>query len=154
MCSVCFCSLLPRLTLLLSFLDILHCLPRAVGAAHVVSVSIFLEVNPPFIISFFLLFAFLFFPRWPEIAYCDDETFWKCSVFQHLKIRALSRVVKNEVCVYICVYLHTYINMYVYIYIYMYVYIIYIYVYIYTYTYIYIYIHICIYMYICMCIHI
>ena len=25
-CSVCFCSLLPRLTLLLSFLDILHCL--------------------------------------------------------------------------------------------------------------------------------
>jgi len=30
-CSVCFCSLLPRLTLLLSFLDILHCLPRAVG---------------------------------------------------------------------------------------------------------------------------
>ena len=31
MCSVCFCSLLPRLTLLLSFLDILHCLPRAVG---------------------------------------------------------------------------------------------------------------------------
>ena len=28
---VCFCSLLPRLTLLLSFLDILHCLPRAVG---------------------------------------------------------------------------------------------------------------------------
>jgi len=30
-CSVCFCSLLPRLTFLLSFLDILHCLPRAVG---------------------------------------------------------------------------------------------------------------------------
>jgi len=30
-CSVCFCSLLPRLTLLLSLLDILHCLPRAVG---------------------------------------------------------------------------------------------------------------------------
>ena len=30
-CSVCFCSLLPRLTLLLSFLDILHCLPRSVG---------------------------------------------------------------------------------------------------------------------------
>jgi len=30
-CSVCFCSLLPRLTLLSSFLDILHCLPRAVG---------------------------------------------------------------------------------------------------------------------------
>jgi len=30
-CSVCFCSLLPRLTLLMSFLDILHCLPRAVG---------------------------------------------------------------------------------------------------------------------------
>jgi len=30
-CSVCFCSLLPRLTLLLSFLDILHCLPRVVG---------------------------------------------------------------------------------------------------------------------------
>ena len=30
-CSVCFCSLLPRLTLLLSCLDILHCLPRAVG---------------------------------------------------------------------------------------------------------------------------
>jgi len=30
-CSVCFCSLLPRLTLPLSFLDILHCLPRAVG---------------------------------------------------------------------------------------------------------------------------
>ena len=30
-CSVCFCSLLPRLTLFLSFLDILHCLPRAVG---------------------------------------------------------------------------------------------------------------------------
>jgi len=29
-CSVCFCSLLPRLTLLVSFLDILHCLPRAV----------------------------------------------------------------------------------------------------------------------------
>ena len=31
MCSVCFCSLLPRLTHLLTFLDILHCLPRAVG---------------------------------------------------------------------------------------------------------------------------
>ena len=31
MCSVCFCSLLQRLTLLLSFLDILHCLPHAVG---------------------------------------------------------------------------------------------------------------------------
>ena len=31
LCVVCFCSLLPRLTLLLSFLDILHCLPRAVG---------------------------------------------------------------------------------------------------------------------------
>ena len=30
-CSVCFCSLPLRLTLLLSFLDILHCLPRAVG---------------------------------------------------------------------------------------------------------------------------
>jgi len=33
-CSVCFCSLLPRLTLLLSFLDILHCLPRATWAHH------------------------------------------------------------------------------------------------------------------------
>ena len=30
-CCVCFCCLLPRLTLLLSCLDILHCLPRAVG---------------------------------------------------------------------------------------------------------------------------
>ena len=33
-CSVCLCSLLPRLTLLLSFVDILHCLPRWFVTSH------------------------------------------------------------------------------------------------------------------------
>ena len=33
---------------------------------------------------------------WPEARFCDDAAYWKCSLFAHLKTRALSRVIKNE----------------------------------------------------------
>eukprot|EP00960_Hanusia_phi_P002366 68285-Hanusia_phi.AAC.1 len=34
--------------------------------------------------------------KWPELNFCEDGTFWKCSLFSHLGIRELHRVVKNE----------------------------------------------------------
>ena len=43
---MCFCSLLPRLTLLLSFLDILHCLPRAVGVPVESALNLVSRMSP------------------------------------------------------------------------------------------------------------
>jgi len=92
-CSVCFCSLLLRLTFLLSFLDILHCLPSAVGVPLESALNLVSPMSP----------------CWAH----DTHACCARIIYLNKKMNTYIKHISIYTYIYVFIYIHVYIYMYV-----------------------------------------